>query len=227
MPVSIYIPDSAFAAGGPMFGVSKAKATVLVGSANDIHPQPTYSIGGPVDPSGLNVYALKIRSSHTVLTDNQWNALPEDSLKGQLARLVAGGSVVVNDGVRDLTPGEIRGTTGSALHVEETDQAASTYTYPTASGFDTNGARNFSLQYKIVDVTVKVFGRNHEDLDWENITELAYDTGTGAYGLTAVGGVGVTIQGTLHFENIDLRYLYVEAVTADGTNTLELDGRVS
>jgi hypothetical protein len=215
-----------------MDGASKARATLLVGSANDLHPQPTYTTGGPYNRPGSNNHALQIRSSHTVLTDNQWAQLPIHSVKSQLARLVANGAVVVNDGAVNLTPDQISGMTEAGvpsvvIHQELTNQAADTYEYPSASGFDSDGYKNFALQYKLDDATLQVFGRNHADLDWQNITHVAYDSGSDTYGNTIIGAAGTAVNGTLHFDDIDLRYVYAEVVTTDGGNTIELNGRLS
>jgi hypothetical protein len=114
-----------------------------------------------------------------------------------------------------------------AIHEDTTDLAADTYYYPSSDGLETVGYRCGTLQFKLIDAEMVVQGKNHEDLDWEDVTTMSVKHGVGVPVVPpmTIGAAGVTVNGVLDFQHVALDMYRVKVVTYDATNTVQLNWR--
>jgi len=98
--------------------------------------------------------------------------------------------------------------------------------YPAVTGFELVGNRSGSLQYKLLDATLTLQGKNHDALDWQDCTPSGWNSIAGGPAPIMIGGAGLARDGLLEFQSLTFDQYRIAIGTFDATNTCELDFRL-
>lgn len=123
-------------------------------------------------------------------------------------------------------------TESTPLHEDRTDDTAGAYPdteyFPSSDGFELVGYRRATLEFNLGDAAIVVEARNHEDLSWLPITQMAtiYKLGAApAVAPNSVGAAGINVEGYLDFTDLGVDEIRVARTIFDATNTTQLNWR--